>query len=138
MGHGLFAVDIFAGADGVDDHLLVPMIGDGGDQAVDFLVIEEIFVAARGGDFFADNFLGESMAAVVEIASGDAFDAGKLDGVVEQAGALHADADNAEAQTIARRGRLQGQRNVFRLKNNCGRSRERAGGSSGAMEELTA
>src|SRR5229473_960086 len=120
MGHWLFAVDIFAGVDGVDDHLLVPMIGDGGDEAIDFLVIEEIFVAPCGGDFFADNFLGESMAAVVEIASGDAFDAGKLDGVVKETGALHADTDNAEAQTIARRGRLQGQRNVFRLKKNCG------------------
>src|SRR5712664_2608066 len=120
MGHGLFAVDIFAGADGVDDHLLVPMIGDGGDQAVDFLVIEEIFVAARGGDFFADNFLGERVASVVEIASGDAFDAGKLDGVLEQAGTLHSDADDAEAQAVARRGRLQWQRDVFRLEKNCG------------------
>src|SRR5713226_4042020 len=108
MGHGLFTVDIFSGVDGVDDHLLVPMIGDGGDEAVDFLVIEEIFVAARGGDFPADNFLGECVAAVVEIASGDAFDAGKLDGVAEQTGALHADTDDAEAQAVARRGRLQG------------------------------
>src|SRR6266568_203793 len=138
MGHGLFAVDVFAGADGVDDDLFVPMVGDGGDEAVDFLVVEKIFVAARGGNFFADNFLGERVAAVVEVASGDAFDAGKLDGIAKQAGTLHADADDAEAQAVARRSRLQRQRNVLRFKKNGGRSRERAGSSSGALEELTA
>jgi len=43
------------------------------------------------------------VAAIVEIASSDAFDAGELDGVAKQAGALHADADDAEAQAVARR-----------------------------------
>src|SRR6266852_6174580 len=138
MRHGFFAIDIFAGADGVDDHLLVPMVRNGGDETVDFLVVEEIFVAARGGDFLADNLLGESVAAVVKIAGSDALDARKRNGVAKQAGALHADADDAEAQAIARRRRLQRQRNVFRFKKNRGRSRECAGGSSGAMEELTA
>src|SRR6267378_916846 len=55
-------------------------------------------------DFLADNFLGERVAAVVEIASGDTFDAGELDGVAEKAVALHADADNAEAEAVAGRG----------------------------------
>src|SRR6267143_5994383 len=55
MRHRFFAVDVFAGVDGVHHHLLVPMIGNGGDETVDFLVVEEIFVAASGGDFFADN-----------------------------------------------------------------------------------
>src|SRR6267143_528555 len=104
MGHRLFAVDVFAGADGVDDNLVVPMIGDGGDEAIDFFVVEQIFVAERGGDFLADNYLGERVAAVVEIASGDTFDAGELDGVAEKAVALHADADNAEAEAVAGRG----------------------------------
>ena len=114
------------------------MIGNGGDEAVDFFVIEELFVAAGRGDFLADNFLGERVAAVVEIASGDAFDARQLDGIGEQAGALHADADNAEAQAVAWCGRLQWQRNMLRLKKNCRRSRERASSAGGAMEELTA
>ena len=118
MGHGLFAVDVFAGADRIDDNLLVPVIGDGGDETVDLFIIEQIFVAARGGDFFADNFLGESVAAVVEVASGDAFDAGKLDSVVEQARALHANADDAEAQAVAGRHGLHWERDVLRLEKN--------------------
>src|SRR6202048_5582353 len=43
--HGLFAVDIFSGTDGVDDDLLVPVIRNSGDEAIDFFVVEEIFVA---------------------------------------------------------------------------------------------
>src|SRR5712664_1383518 len=120
MGHRFFAVDVFSGADGVNDDLLVPVVGDGGDKAVDFLVVEEIFVAARGGYFLADNFLGERMAAVVEVASGDAFDAGELDGVVEQAGTLHADTDDAETEAVAGGGGLEWQRDVFRFQKNTG------------------
>src|SRR5216117_1660129 len=108
------------------------------DEAIDFLVVEKIFVTARGGNFLADNFLRERVAAIVEVASGDAFDAGELDGVAKQAGTLHADADNAKPQTVARRSRLQGQRNVLRLKKNGGRGSERARGARSAMEKLTA
>src|SRR6266850_973941 len=136
--HGLFAVDIFAGVDGVNDDLLVPMIGDGGDEAVDFLVVEEIFVAAGGGDFLADNFLRERVAAVVEIAGGDAFDAGQLNGFAKQAGALHADTDDAKANTVARRDGLQRQRNVLGLKKDCGRRCQGASGSGTALQEFAA
>ena len=138
MGHGLFAVDIFSGADGVDDDLLVPMIGDSGDEAIDFLVVEEIFVAASGENSFAHDFAGEGVAAVVEVAGGDAFDAGELEGVVKQAGALHADADDAEAQAVAGSDGLHGEGDVFGHKKNGGGGRERAGGPGGAMEELAA
>src|SRR5947208_11477273 len=103
MGHGFFAVNIFSGADGVDHDLLVPMVRDSGDEAINFLVVEEILVAARSRNLLADNFLRERVAAVVEVASGDAFDAGELDGVAKQAGALHADADDAETEAVARR-----------------------------------
>ena len=138
VGHGLLAVDVFAGVYGVDDNLLVPMIGDGGDEAVNFFVVEEIFVAARGGDFLADNFLSESVAAVVEVASGDALDARQLDGVVEQSGTLHADADDAEAETVAGRHGLERQRDVLRLEKNSRRSCKRASSTSGTVEKLTA
>src|SRR5260370_26786918 len=114
MEYGCISVEDFSSSYVVVDVLLVPVIGDGGDEAVDFLVVEEIFVAARGGDFFADNFPRKSVAAVIEVASGDAFDAGELDGVVKQAGALHADANDAEAQAVARRGRFRGARQWFR------------------------
>ena len=114
------------------------MVGDGGDKAVDFFVIEEILVAARGGDFLADNFLGESVATVVKVASGDAFDAGQLNGIAEQAGTLHADADDAETETVARRHGLHRQRDVLRLQKNRRRSRKGASGAGRAMEKLTA
>src|SRR5207253_5043045 len=138
MGHGFFAVNVFSRADGVDHDLLVPMVRDSGDEAIDFFVVEKILVAARGGNLLADNFLRERVAAIVEIASSDAFDAGELDGVAKQAGALHANADDAEAEAVAGRRRLQGQRNVLRLQKNCGRSRKRASRTGGAMEKLTA
>ncbi len=136
--HRLFAVDVFSRIDGVDHDLFVPMVGDSRDEAVDFFVIEELFVAAGGRNCLANNFLGERVAAVVEIASGNAFDARQLDGIGEQAGALHADADDAEAQAVAWCSRLQLQRDMLRLKKNRRRSRQRASGASGAMEELTA
>src|SRR6266700_5352640 len=136
--HGLLAVDVFAGAHGVNDNLAVPMIGDGGDEAVNFFVSEKLFVNARGGDFIAGDFLGENVAAVVEVAGGDAFDAWELDGFFEQAGTLHADANDAEAQAIARRDRLKRKRDMFGLKKNCRRSGERASGTGRAVEKLAA
>jgi len=138
MGHGLFAVDVFTGADGVNDDLPVPMVGDGGDEAVDFFVIEEIFVTASGGDFFAYNFLSEGVAAVIEVAGGYTLHAGELNGFVEQAVTLHTDADDAEAQAVAGGDGLEWKRDVFGFEENCWRGRERTGGSGGAMEELTA
>ena len=44
----------------------------------------------------AGDFFGEGLAAVPEIAGGEALGAGEIDGGFEQAGALHADADDAE------------------------------------------
>ena len=38
--HRLLAVDVLAGAHRVDDDLLVPVVGNGGDDAVDVLVVE--------------------------------------------------------------------------------------------------
>ena len=114
------------------------MIGDGGDEAVDLLVVEEILIAAGGGDFFADNFLGKRVAAIVEIAGGHAFDTGQLDGVAEQAGALHADTDDAEANTVARSRHLPGQRVVLRFQKNRRHSRQRASSAGTALQEFAA
>src|SRR5260370_13028081 len=58
MGHGLLAINVFAGTDGVDDYLFVPMIGNGGDEAVGFLCVEGIFLAAGGWQFFFVRFAG--------------------------------------------------------------------------------
>ena len=105
MGHGLFAVDVFSGGYGVDHHFFVPEVGDRGDDAVDVFVVEEFLVVAGDGEIgFVGDFAGQRVAAVVQIGCGYAFDAGELDGVGEQAGALHADADDAEADAVIRAG----------------------------------
>ena len=136
--HRLLAVDVFSGVYGVHDDLLVPMVGNGGDDAVDLLVVEKFLIAARGGNFRADDFLRERVAAVVKVGGRDALDTGQLDGIGKQAGALHADADDAEAHAIARRRGLQGQRNMLRLEENSRRSGERSGGAGAALEEFAA
>src|ERR1700738_159983 len=98
VGHRFFAIDVLAGADGVDDYLLVPVVGNGSDYAINF------FVARRDGKIgIADDFARERVTAIVEIGGGYALDPGKLHGVGEQAGALHADADDAEADAVAGR-----------------------------------
>jgi len=61
-----------------------------------------------------------------------------LDGFFEQAGTLHANANDAEAEAIARRDRLQRQRDMLGLKKNCRRSSERASGAGRAVEKLAA
>ena len=113
--HRLFAVDRFSGADGIDDDLFVPVIGNRGEDAVDVLVVEEIFVAARDHQVgLAGDFAGQQVAAVVQIGRGDAFDAGQREGIGEDAGAFHADADDAEAQAVA--GRNGGVRGGFKTR----------------------
>src|SRR6266567_40212 len=136
--HGLLAVDVFSRAHGVNYNLAVPMIGDGGDEAINSFVSEKLFVNARGGDLIPDDFLGENVAAVVEVAGGDAFDAGELDGFFEQAGTLHADANDAEAEAIARRDRLQRQRDMLGLKKNCRRISFRGSGAGRDLHTLPA
>ena len=79
MRHGLLAVHVLAGGNGVDDDLLMPMIGNGNDNRVDLFVIEQLFVAPRGLDGLADDLFREFVAAVVKIAGGNALDAGKRD-----------------------------------------------------------
>src|SRR6266849_5155347 len=137
---GLFAVDVFAGMDGIDDDLLVPMVGDSRDQAIDFLVVEEVFVAAGYEEIgIADDFAGEGVAAVVEVGGGDALRAWELHGGGEQAGALHADADNAEAQAVA--GGNCGIAGGFEARvsqEKCVGGGEGAGGSGSALQEFAA
>ena len=139
VGHGLFAIDVFAGADGVDDDLLVPMIGDGGDDAVNFFVVEELLIFARSFDFVADDFLCEGVAAVVKICGGGAVDSGEGQRVGEQAGALHADTDDAEADAIASGdGRFKSAGDVFRVDESIAGDGQGSGGASGFLQELTA
>ncbi len=104
--HRLLAVNVLARVAGVDHDAPVPVIGNGGDDAVDILAVEQFLIAARGGQVgIAGDLAGQRVAAVVEIGGAHALDAGHGDGVRQQAGALHADADDAEANAIAGRRR---------------------------------
>jgi hypothetical protein len=138
MGHGLFAVNGFSSPNRVDDKLFMPMIGDGGQDAVDFFVVKEIFVAARDVETgFGGDFAGEEMAAVVKICGGDAFDAREGEGVGEDAGTFHADADDAESETVAGRDRgVGGGIEASVVEEDGVRGGEDAGGGCGAVEEL--
>src|SRR5258708_35596536 len=116
------------------------MVGNGGDEAIDFFVVEEIFVAAGYEEIgIADDFAGEGVAAVVEVGGGDALRAGELHSGGEQAGALHADADDAEAEAVA--GGDAGIAGGFEARvsqEKCVGSGEGAGGSGGALQEFAA
>src|SRR5258708_5608358 len=50
--HRFFAVDVLAGIDRVDDYLLVPVIRYGGDNAIDFLVVEKLLILSSRFYFF--------------------------------------------------------------------------------------
>ena len=80
------------------------MIGNGGDDAVDVLAIEEFLVFARDGEIgLAGDFAGELMTAIPEIGGADTLDARKRGGGGEEAGTLHADANDSETHLVARR-----------------------------------
>jgi len=137
MRHRLFAVDVLAGPDRVHEDLLVPVIGNGGDDAVDLLVVEQFFVTPRRSDFSAGNLLRESVAAIVEVARGHAFHAWKSYSRGEQAAALHTHANDAKTNAVARRDFPRG-RNASRVEGNAAGGHQGAGGHGTGLQELTA
>jgi len=87
----------------------------------------------------ADDFLGQGVPAVVKIGGGDAFDSWESDGGGQQAGALHADADNAKTEAVAGGNDFfQGGWNVLVLNQNVAGDGECSGGASGFLQKLTA
>ncbi len=102
VGHRLLAVDVLARAHRVHHDLPVPVVGHGGHDAVDVLVVEQLVVAARGEQLRARDLPGQGVAAVVEIAGGRALYPRERDGGLEEARPLHADTDHPEAHPIAR------------------------------------
>ena len=105
--HGLFEVDVFACAHGVDGGLLVPMVGCGDDDGVDVFAGEDLAVVAGGEEIVprraAPELFGAGEAAVVAVGYGyefDAWDAERGGGV---ALALDACADESELDVIVRR-----------------------------------
>jgi len=79
------------------------------------------------------------VAAIVEIGSGDAFNAGQRDGIGKKAGTLHANADDAEAEAVACRNRgFERGRNMRRLNQDVSRDGKRTGGACSFLQKLTA
>ena len=79
----------------------MPVIGHGGNDAVDALVVEQLLVSARRAQAGAGDFTRPDVPAVVEVARGCALDARQGDGRGEEAGPLHPDADHPEAHAVA-------------------------------------
>ena len=73
-----------------------------------------------------------------EIGGSDAFHAKQLNGVREEAGTLHAHADDAEAHAVARRDGARRKWNLFWIQDHRARGYVRAGGAGAALEEFTA
>ena len=97
MRHGLLTVDVFSSENSIDNDFLVPMIRHSRDYAVDFLVVQEFLVPSRCGHAGTGDFPGQAMPAVIKVTGSHAFDSRQLNGILEQVGTLHADADNAKS-----------------------------------------
>src|SRR5262249_26012550 len=86
-----------------------------------------------------DDLAGERVPAVVEVAGGRALDAGQRDRGVQQTRALHADADHAEADAVARgRGRRPRLEVLGRERVRRGRDRRARDARGAHLEELSA
>src|SRR2546425_50687 len=108
--HRFLAVDVFPGADRIDDDLLVPVIRHRGHDAIDVLVGKQLLVATRDRQIRPHDLARERVAAIVEVGGASAFDAGQLYRRRQQTAALHAHSDHPEPHAIARRdaARLEG------------------------------
>ena len=82
------------------------MIGHRGDNAIDVRARQQILIAPGNGQAgIVGDLAGERVAAVPEVGGAGAFDAGQRDGIAQQVGPLHADADHAEANAVTGRRR---------------------------------
>ena len=60
----LLAIDIFSSCHGVDNDLLVPVVRHRYDDRVNFFVVEQFLVPARGRNRLAYDFPGQFVAAM--------------------------------------------------------------------------
>ncbi len=122
--HGLFAIDIFARAHGINDDLLVPVVWDRCYEAVDTFVGEQFLITPSCGQAgIVDDLFRERVPAVVKIARCHAFHARQLNRVREQTGPLHSDPNDSEAHAVAGRDGLRHRPEWVRIKPNgfCGK-----------------
>jgi hypothetical protein len=107
------------------------------NNGVNLFVVEQLFIPSRGLYGFSDNFTRQFVTAIVEIASGYAFDAGELDSSCQQLGALHANPYNSKANTITGRDRLRGCVQRFRIQESGSSGEGSTHCSRSRLQELT-
>ena len=56
MGHGLLAVNVFAGGTGIFENSAMVVVGDGDDDGVDIFAVENLAVVAGAGDILVYGF----------------------------------------------------------------------------------
>ena len=102
MRHRLFDVDILARCNGVEGHLLVPVIGHGDDDSLHVLVVEQLPVIAAGREVRSYQLARSLEVRVVRV--GDLDDARVRDGpgAAEENLPADADADDAHADAVVR------------------------------------
>src|ERR1700680_1576652 len=72
--HGFFAVNVLARAHRVYDHLLVPVIGYGRDNAVDVFIGKQFVIPASDRKIrLVCNLASQGVTSVIEIAGCDAY-----------------------------------------------------------------
>jgi hypothetical protein len=106
-GHGLFAVEVFAGCERGDKVLGVEVHGRGVDDGVNVLAFEQAHGVVVG--LYAGNFgFGDVAPAGVSVCDGHALDVGLLEGFVEVLHAAVAGADEADANAVVGAERAHG------------------------------
>ncbi len=137
MRHGLFAVDVFAGGDGVFEDVPMLVIHGRDQDGVDIFAIEDrAIVAGRWNAGIFDGFLRGDVAAVIEVANGDALNARNAEGGFEMLASADAGADGSETNGVAGRYRAPGGEKFVRLKKDF-RGGGGGQGSGADMHELT-
>lgn len=97
LAEGLFDVDILAGGERVEDHSVMPMLGRGDEDGLDFLVVEELLVVPIGFGSFGFGEGGFEMG-FIDVADGGDLDGGVLLEDSHDEGAAAAGADDAEVE----------------------------------------
>jgi hypothetical protein len=102
MHHRLLAINVLAGAHGIDGYFLVPVVGRGHDDGIDVFPIQQFTVAAGGVDVLSPTVLGILEPSVREVADRHQFDAGTQRG--DRIPRTHAaSADEADVEVVTRK-----------------------------------
>jgi hypothetical protein len=100
-GQALFAIDRLLRGDGVEDHLLVPVIRRGDDHGLDLRIGEEVMVIlVHLGGGVAAGLLPALQVRGVDVAERDDLRLGDGAGVADEIPAARAEADVAEAHGL--------------------------------------